>query len=76
MMCMGNVVNRKVERVQLRCCVPKGPIIYIAMWCITVALAVPLSVEFPGYGGATAADQTQFGNFHVRPSFLLMVAIE
>lgn len=93
-MCMDNVVNRKVERVELHCCVPKELVIRIVVWCIVmwcfvVALAVPLSLKFPGYDGATAADQTQpgydgataanqtqFGNFHVRPSFLLMVAIE
>jgi hypothetical protein len=81
-MCMDNVVNSSVT-------VPKRLIICIAMCYIIVApivaLAVPLSLKFPGYDGATAVDQTQssnfrdrtqFGNFHVRPSFLLMVAIE
>ena len=65
-MCMDNVVNRKVK-VHLSRCVLKGLITCISMLCIIVVLAVPLSLK---------ADQTQFGNFHVRPSFLSMVAIE
>ena len=69
--CMDNEVKCKV-RVKVSVTVLKGLIICIVVCCTIVALAVPLSLK---YGRATAADRFQFGNFHVRPSFLLMVAL-
>jgi hypothetical protein len=89
-MCMDKVVNRsETDLKELIICIAKCCIIVVLILPLIavpiVALAVPLSLKFPGYDGATAGDQTQsgnfrdrtqFGNFHVRPSFLLMVAIE
>lgn len=85
-MCMDKVVNRsETDLKELIICIAKCCIIVVLIAVPIVALAVPLSLKFPGYDGATAGDQTQsgnfrdrtqFGNFHVRPSFLLMVAIE